>query len=387
MVRLYDRRLFIGGMLSTMPDFCFSKSSAASRQATGARRIMFIVLRGGWDGLGVVMPVADPEYSRLRAGLSVREATSEAPVQLDSMFALNPALIAGGSMYRSGELLAVHAVATPYRARSHFDGQQVLESGGASPYVLKDGFLNRVLPLIGDGRPAVAVAPNLPLLLRGNATATSRAPSTLPRASDDLKARISQMYEHDARLHSLWSTALDVESMTDPDRAGRASPQQLAKMAAAFMAGPAGVPVTMVEHSGWDTHSQQTSRLAVQLRQLDAMLSEVRLGMGNQWKETLVIVISEFGRTAMANGTGGTDHGTGGLMLLAGGAVKGGRVVADWPGLRSGQLFEERDLRPTTDMRNVLVGAISEHFHIDPVQAGQAMFPGARLQPVGQLIR
>lgn len=385
MGRAIDRRSVLAGLVAVLPGLAVARPAPAGADAAG-RRLLFILLRGGWDGLGVVMPLGDPGFAAARGPLAELRPADGAPVKLDGLFALHPAMAEAAAMFRAGQLLAVHAVATPYRERSHFDAQQVLESGGVSPYAVKDGWLNRALPLIGGGRPAVAVAPTVPLALRGPAAVTSHAPSRLPDAPDDLKARVAEMYATDAQLHALWDAALAAEAMAGGDPAGGAGPVQLARMAARFLAGPSGAPAAMVEQGGWDTHAQQAGRLARQLAQLDSMLAAVKAGLGTDWNRTLVIVASEFGRTARANGTGGTDHGTGGLMLLAGGRVRGGRVQADWPGLATGQLWQGRDLRPTTDMRAVLLGAIAAHAGLDPERVRRALFGDAPLQPQTGLV-
>lgn len=344
-------------------------------QAATERRFVFVIQRGAADGLHTVVPYADPAYATLRGPLAIDPATA---IRLDGSFALHPSLQEFGKLHVQGEALVVHAVASPYRDRSHFDGQNVLESGGTAPYQRKDGWMNRLVALLPQrGQEAIAIAPTVPLALRGAAEVTSYAPSALPAASDDLLLRVQQLYEADAQLHALWSAAMDARGMAGaPGQGGnRQDPAVLGRMAANFLAQPQGPRIAMIETGGWDTHSAQNPRLAAQLRNLDALLAALRDGLGDAWKETVVLVATEFGRTAAANGTGGTDHGTGSVALLAGGAVQGGRVIADWPGLAPGALHEGRDLRPTTDLDALITAAASDCFGLDRDRAGRALFP------------
>ena len=229
----------------------------------------------------------------------------------------------------------MHAVASPYRDRSHFDGQNVLETGGSAPYQMKDGWMNRLVSMLPAPRAdanAIAFAPTVPLALRGRADVTSYAPSALPQAPDDLLVRVSQLYAGDAQLHALWSAAMEARGLA-ADAGARQDPASLGKLAASFLGTPDGPRIAMIETGGWDTHSAQNPRLAAQLKALDTMIAALRDGLGEHWANTTVLVATEFGRTAAANGTGGTDHGTASAAMLFGGAVRGGRVLADWPGL------------------------------------------------------
>lgn len=356
------------------------------------QRFVFIILRGAMDGMSVVMPVGDPQYVSLRGALAVPPGEA-APVKLDSTFALHPAMPRTAAMYAAKEALFIHAVASPYRERSHFDAQNVLETGGTAAYALKDGWLNRLVAALPAGHEsAIAIAATVPMALRGTAPVTSFAPSALPEANDDLLHRINGLYEHDPLLHPLWSEAMDARTLAqDADASANgkagANPAGLGKLAAQFLAKPNGPRIAVIELLGWDTHAQQAGRLAGQLRQLDAVLGALKDGMGLEWSRTTVLAATEFGRTAAVNGTGGTDHGTGGAAILAGGPVNGGRVVADWPGLGGSALYEGRDLRPTTDLRGVMLGVSASVFGIDPARLAPALFPGAMVAPVRGLVR
>ncbi|TKC91195.1 DUF1501 domain-containing protein [Trinickia terrae] len=355
------------------------------------RRFVFVIQRGAADGLNIVVPYADPAYAGLRGALAI---DASAAVKLDGMFALHPSLAETAKMYASGQALFVHAVASPYRDRSHFDGQNVLETGGAAPYQVRDGWLNRLAGLLPPSRAqAIALAPTVPMALRGKVEVASYAPSALPAAPDDLLARVSELYEQDAQLRPLWREALMARGLAG-DAGARQDPASLGKLAAGFLAKDDGPRIAMIETGGWDTHSAQNARLANQLKSLDAMLASLRDSLGPVWGKTTVLVATEFGRTAAANGTGGTDHGTGAAAMLIGGAVKGGRVVADWPGLRPGDLYQGRDLKPTAALDTLIAGAASESLRLDPQRTAPALFgqaggtgSGGGFRPMEGLIR
>ena len=344
------------------------------------RRFVFVIQRGAADGLNIVVPYADPAYVSLRGPLAIDVSSA---TKLDGTFALHPALARTAGLYAARQALFVHAVATPYRDRSHFDGQNVLETGGTAPYQLRDGWLNRLVALLPrNDAQAIAFAPTVPAALRGRSNGASYAPSSLPDASDDLLLRVGELYSHDAELGRLWREALAAHAM-----AGRAGPRQdpasLGKLAAGFLARADGPRIAMIETGGWDTHSAQNPRLAAQLKALDTMLGALQDGLGEIWASTTVVVATEFGRTAAANGTAGTDHGTGSVAMLLGGGVSGGRVMADWPGLRPSDLYEGRDLRPTASLDALVAGAAAETFGLDPAHTVAALFPKRRaLAPV-----
>jgi uncharacterized protein (DUF1501 family) len=350
------------------------------------RRFVFIILRGAMDGVATVMPVGDPAYPALRGKFGPPPAAGAA-VPLDGEFALHPALATTAALYRKGEAAFVHAIASPYRDRSHFDAQNVLETGGTAAYALKDGWLNRLLPLLPQARePAIALSAAVPMALRGAAPATSYAPSTLPDADADLLARATSLYAGDALLHRLWSEAMDARALAGDTALGRATPPALGKLAATFLAKPAGARVAVIEIGGWDTHSAQPARLNNQLGQLDATIAALATGLGAAWAQTVVVAATEFGRTIAPNGTGGTDHGTGGAAILAGGALRGGRVVADWPGLTQAQRLDGRDLRPTADLRALFAGLAADHFGLDAGRVSRTVF-AADLKPMIGLAR
>jgi uncharacterized protein (DUF1501 family) len=345
------------------------------------RRFVFVIQRGAADGLNTVIPYADPAYARLRGPLAIDASNA---TKLDGTFALHPSLTEIATLYRSGQALFVHAVASPYRDRSHFDGQNVLETGGAMPYQVKDGWLNRLvasLPRSTSSREnAIAFAPTVPLALRGTVDVTSYAPSALPAAPDDLLMRVAQLYENDAQLHALWITAMRTRGLA-ADAGARQDPASVGKLAASFLSRPNGPRIAMIETGGWDTHSAQLPRMTAQLKALDAMIGALHDNLGAVWSNTTVLVATEFGRTAAANGTNGTDHGTGSVAMLFGGAVNGGKVLADWPGLGTGQLYQGRDLRPTIGLDDVIATAAAETFALDAVRVRRSLFAQAPASP------
>ena len=379
------RRHFLATNTAAALAFCAPRVLFA--QAATERRFVFILQRGAADGLDTVVPYADPAYASLRGGIAVDPA---AALKLDGTFALHPALGNLARLHGAGEALFVHAVASPYRDRSHFDAQNVLESGGRQPYELKDGWMNRLVGVLPRRpREAIAFAPTLPLALRGAADVTSYAPSALPAASDDLLLRVQQLYADDPQLHALWSAAMDARGMAGGvDGHNRQDPVQLGRTAATFLAAPDGPRLAMIETGGWDTHSAQAGRLSAQLSALDRLIDALREGMGSAWSQTVVLVATEFGRTAAVNGTAGTDHGTASAALLAGGALRGGRVVADWPGLAPSALYQGRDLQPTLGLDALITQVVAETFGLERERAGRALFPGSRpAKELPQLVR
>ncbi|MDX3907390.1 MAG: DUF1501 domain-containing protein [Pigmentiphaga sp.] len=337
------------------------------------RRFIFIIQRGAADGLNTVIPYADPAYASLRRELAI---AADSATKLDGTFALHASLASTAGLYQSGEALFVHAVASPYRERSHFDGQNVLETGGSRPYQRKDGWLNRLLGLLPkQDAEAVALAPTVPLALRGQGRVASYAPSALPPPPDDLLLRVEALYESDTQLHKLWTAAMQARDMAGETKA-RQNPAELGKLAATFLARPDGPRVAMIETGGWDTHAGQNARLAAQLKNLDTLIAALKEHLGAAWNQTVILVATEFGRTAAANGTGGTDHGTGSAAMLIGGAVQGGRIIADWPGLDKANLREARDLRPTLGLHTLIAHAAAECYGLEAQQASRTLFPG-----------
>ncbi len=357
----------------------------------GDRRLVVVLLRGGLDGLAAVPPVGDADYVSARRGLALEDGVGE----LDGFFGLHPALAGLLPLWQAGALLPVQAVATPYRSRSHFDGQDVLEAGTTAPQLRRDGWLNRAL--VAAGTEAIAVAQAVPLILRGAAEVGSVAPGGRAPREQDLAADLQSVYAgdplfRDALRAGLEGRAMVAEAVGEPERGRRrqgAAPV-VGRLAGVLLAELGGPRVAVVELGGWDTHANQgleEGRLANGLGNLADGLLALKEGLGAAWSQTAVCVVSEFGRTVARNGTRGTDHGTGGAALLLGGAIQGGRVLADWPGLAPAQLHEGRDLRPTTDLRAVLGGLLRDHLGLPIAALRRDVFPGGGWSPVDGLVR
>ena len=361
--------------------------------AAGARdpRLVVLVLHGALDGLAAVGPVGDPAYGDLHGSLAMGFGGANPALPLDGFFALNPGMPGFARMFRAGSAAIVHATATNYRERSHFDGQDVLESGMPGPGFTESGWLNRAIAAIPRGERikggALAVGAAAPLLLRGPAPVAGWAPEVVPAAGDELARRVLAMYARtdpvlaDAMRQGLATGKLagggDERKPRGPTSPG--GMVEAATGAARLLAVDDGPRVAALVFDGWDTHAGEggaTGRLCQLLGGLDGAFAAFESGLGPAWRDTVVVAVTEFGRTARINGTAGTDHGTGTVAFLAGGAVKGGRVIADWPGLKPAQLYEGRDLRATTDLRAVLKGVLAEQFDLSPGVLGHAVFPG-----------
>jgi uncharacterized protein (DUF1501 family) len=376
-------------------------------------RLLVIVLRGALDGLATVAPVGDPDWVRLRGDKALLIDGASPALALNSFFALNPAMPNLYRLYQAKQAAIVHAVATPYRERSHFDGQDVLESGLAKPGATDSGWLNRALATLepagrAEAKPqnAFAVGPVTPLVVRGTAPVLSWTPPRLPPATDDTVMRLLDLYRHtDPALARVMEERMGLAAiaraggMDQPMKNGQPAPGGAARVrayfaeatgaAAKFMARSDGPRIGALAFDGWDTHAAEgasSGRLADLLGALDGAIAAVESGMGDAWKETIIAVITEFGRTAHINGTEGTDHGTATVALLAGGALKGGRVIADWPGVNEAALYEKRDLKATTDLRAVLKGLLRDHVRVSEKALASSIFPGSSdVKPIAGL--
>jgi uncharacterized protein (DUF1501 family) len=372
-------------------------------------RLLVVVLRGALDGLAAVAPVGDPDWRALRGDKALSLDGPTPVLALDSFFALNPAMPNVHRLYKAGAATVVHATATPYRERSHFDGQDVLESGVPSPGATDSGWLNRALAALqpagraGGGKEAFAIGPIAPLVVRGPAPVLSWTPRRVPPASDDTLARLLDLYRHtDPALARALEERVGLATIAraggmdggQPRAPGagqvRAYFAESAGTAAKFLARPDGPRIGALAFDGWDTHADEgigNGRLANLLGALDGAIAAIETEMKDAWRETVVAVVTEFGRTARINGTEGTDHGTATIALLAGGALRGGRVVADWPGLKAANLHEGRDLKPTTDLRAVLKGVLKDHLRADEAALASKIFPDSgRIKPMPGLL-
>jgi uncharacterized protein (DUF1501 family) len=378
--------------------------------AAGARdpRLLVVILRGALDGLSAAPPHGDPAYAELRGEIAIPREGAFAALPLDGYFALHPAMKTFARLYKEKKASVVHAVATPYRERSHFDGQDLLESGYDRPGRVDSGWLNRALQALPpgervNGRGGLGIGPATPLILRGAAPVMGWAPQAVPNAGDDLAARVLDLYTHrDPVLARALAAGLDTDRMAKAQgmsgdmarpQGGSADPRgmaQAAQGAARLLAASDGPRVAALSFDGWDTHANQggaTGRLANLLGGLDGAFAVFEEALAPVWKDTAVVVVTEFGRTARVNGTVGSDHGTGTVAFLLGGAVRGGRIFADWPGLAQNQLHEGRDLKPTIDLRAVLKGLLRDHVGIPATVLADRVFPGSgRVEPMRDLV-
>ena len=369
--------------------------SLALADAPTQQRFVVIILRGALDGLAAVVPYGDAALAGLRGDiLPPAPGQDGGLLDLGGFYGLHPALTDLHAVYQAGEALAVHAVAGPYRVRSHFEAQDYLESG--ADHRLASGWLNRVVTTLQTPpgqHEAMAIGVSVPLLLRGPAVAASWAPHGTATLDADLYVRIAELSRADPLLGPAIAEGLGERGFSDRVLAGEEAPRNryafpaLAKAAGEMLRADAGPRIAALEIGGWDTHAAQIPRLAGVLRQLDAGLAALKAGLGDAWRQTVVLTMTEFGRTVRPNGTKGTDHGTGTVAFLLGGAVRGGRVLADWPGLGPGRLFEDRDLQPTCDLRSVAKGVLAEHLGLGASSLA-AVFPdSAAAQPMHGLLQ
>jgi uncharacterized protein (DUF1501 family) len=366
--------------LAAMPRLALAASSDAER------RLVFVFLRGGMDGLSAVPAYGDPQFATRRGALALgAPGTPGGALDLDGSFGLNPLLAEMHKLYAARELAVLHAVATPYRERSHFDAQNLLENGTAKPFGRDAGWLNAALALRA-GASGLALGQSIPLVLRGPAHVGSWSPSALPVPDADLLERLAELYRGDALLARAFAAAREAQEMMpgrDAARGMGGGPQvvvTLARAAGEILAKREGPRVASIDFGGWDTHINQLgeySALSRNLRLLDRTIAALKEALGPAWTHTAVLVVTEFGRTVAPNGSGGTDHGTAGAAFAAGGAVRGGRVIADWPGLAERALHEGRDLRPTLDLRALFKAALIAQLGLDEAALQAQVFPGS----------
>ncbi|MET0280879.1 MAG: DUF1501 domain-containing protein [Steroidobacteraceae bacterium] len=382
----------LGAAALALPGIFASRLSFAA-PASGEQRFVLVLLRGALDGLAAAPPIGDPDYARLRGALSLDGAGTL--LQLDDLFALHPALQFLGEQWQQRRLTLLHAVATPYRERSHFDAQDVLETGFARPHAAQSGWLNRALAGLPRGtggtapaQPGVALGAGVPMVMRGAIEVASWSPGRQRQLEDDTLLRLADLYAGDALLSRRLADARAAQQLAGSmeGMAGPGSGSQLAKAAktaAGFLLSAGGPRIAVMETTGWDTHANQgreQGALAARLGALDNALRTLQMELGAAWAHTTVLVATEFGRTVAVNGTNGTDHGTGAAAFLVGGAVRG-RVLADWPGLAAPQLYQGRDLAPTLDLRAVIKSLLRDHLGVGPEYLDRQVFPDSGKLP------
>ena len=383
----------------------------ANAAAVASNKLIVVICRGGMDGLTVSPPVGDPDYAGLRGQI----ALGPEALKLDGTFALHPSLASVHALAQAGQARIAPAIATPDRARSHFEAQDVLESGAAAVYGAPSGWLNRAVGAMGAGKvSALSVGPTAPLILRGPAAFASWSPGRTVDASARLPTLLQDLYRNDPLLGPALARGLATETMAQEAMTGIASPTasmsgastdkpaaygqrqgqeaagNLGQTLAGFMREANGPQIAALSLDGFDTHANEGAaqgQLAARLGYLDAVLDGIHTGLGPEWKDTVVLVATEFGRTARVNGTGGTDHGTASTALVLGGGLKRGGVVGDWPGLKQSALFENRDLAPTLDMRSLFKGVLADHLGVDHAALEKTVFPdSASARPLTGLV-
>jgi len=361
------------------------------------RKFVVIVCRGGMDGLSVAPPVGDPDYRALRGTL----ALGDTALRLDGTFALHPSLPTIHRLAQAGQARIAPAVATPDRARSHFEAQDVLETGAAGVYATTSGWLNRAVQALGKVE-AISVGPTAPLILRGPAAAGSWSPGRAIDAEARLPALLQDLYKDDPLLGPALARGLATETLARESGAsmagsgggmrgaaapGRAAARAMGDALAGFLKTPGGPQLAAVSLDGFDTHANQAGLLGVRLASLDALVDGLHAGLGSAWKDSVVLAVTEFGRTARVNGAAGTDHGTASAALLMGGALKPGGIVGDWPTLKRQALFEDRDVYPTLDLRALEKGLLADHMGVDRRALDTLVFPdSAGVRPLTGLL-
>jgi uncharacterized protein (DUF1501 family) len=397
-----SRRATLLGLASVLT---LGRVSLAMADAPTEQRFVVVILRGAMDGLSAVVPYGDPGLTALRPELvPPMPGQNQGLLDLGGMFGLHPAMTRAHALYKANALLVVHAVAGNYRVRSHFEAQDYLESG--ADHRMTSGWLNRaVAAMPAQGQPhalarAIAVGPSIPLLLRGQQAVANWAPHGFAQPEQAIYQQVLSLNRADPITGPAIEAGLRDRGFGDEvmgagkDAAngpgqggGRYAFAALATAAGEMLKAPDGPRIAAMDLGGWDTHTAQLPRLTQALTQLDTGIDALRTALGEAWGQTVVLVMTEFGRTARMNGTRGTDHGTATAAFVAGGAVAGGRVVANWPGLGAGQLFENRDLAPTTDLRAVAQGILVGHLGLNPT-ALATVFPGGEpAHPLRGLVR
>ena len=391
-------------LLGLAASWTLGRSSLAFAGSSGGPddpRLVVVILRGALDGLSAVTPYGDPDLVTYRRALVLPEPGQEGGLlDLGGFYGLHPSLATLHGLYGEGQMLPIHAVAGHYRSRSHFEAQDYLESGADER--LDSGWLNRAVSVLQGkaNRPdgyGLAMGLTVPLLLRGAARVGSYAPAGSQHPDADLYSQILALNASDPVTGPAFRSALKARGFSEASRMDMGATitaeksrkpdafTRLSTAAGQMLATPHGPRIAALEIGGWDTHAGQLGRLGSPLAQLDRGIGALRQGLGESWKRTVVLAMTEFGRTVRINGTGGTDHGTGTVAFLAGGAVAGGKVGGTWPGLRNSQLFENRDLAPTTDLRAVAAGVLCDHLRL-PSRAVATVFPGPAVDPMKGLV-
>jgi uncharacterized protein (DUF1501 family) len=348
------------------------------------RKLVVVICRGAMDGLSVCPPIGDANYAGLRGAIAI---PPDQALKLDETFALHPKLTALYALVQGGQARIAPAVAIPQRIRSHFEAQDMLENGSGQLYGAATGWLNRTLQVVQPHRPikALSIGAEEPLILHGPVEAESWSPGgRLNPNGDRVTAAVQALYQDDPLLGPALATGLQVQSEANMLNGGKpingGDAKAFAVTAAKFLTDPNGPSIAVLSLDGFDTHANQgaaNGQLANRLAILDGVIAGLQTGLGAQWSQTVIVVATEFGRTAHVNGTGGTDHGTASTVILAGGALKPGGLIGDWPTLQPARLFENRDLAPTLDVRQVFKGVLRDHMGVETAALDTRVFPGS----------
>lgn len=405
--------LSLGAGLGLGVTFLGGQAFAASESDLARKKLVVVICRGGMDGLSVSPPVGDPNYAALRGAIAMKP---DEVLKLDGLFGLHPQLSTVHALAMKGQARIAPAIASPDRARSHFEAQDVLETGASGVYGADTGWLNRTLEVLAPIRPVegLSVGTTAPLILRGKVQAASWSPGKGVDESARLPTLLQDLYKTDPLLGPAFARGLETETMAQQamtamaatpamnlaaasrpgpsggaptsstmanDRQNRRGDETAHKLGATlggFMIQPGGPQIAAISLDGFDTHAGQPGQIATRLSYLDAVVAGLHTGLGAEWKNTVVIAVTEFGRTARVNGTGGTDHGTASTALILGGALKPGGIVGDWPGLSQSALFENRDTAPTLDTRALFKGVLAEHMGVDRALLETQVFPDSK---------
>jgi len=342
-------------------------------------KLIVVILHGGMDGLNVVVPTFSSEYYAARPGIAIAPAgEANGAIALTDGFGMHPAMPNLAQMYLKGEAAFLHAASAPYNKRSHFDGQDVLENGTTAAFGAQTGWLNRAIGLAPALPAGLGIGSTVTLVLTGEQPIASwAAPKTTPASAETVN-KVLEIYGPDPILQAALQGSIDIANIVgDLGNLGTGF-EFTARAAGRIMAADGGPGGCAIGYSGWDTHANQggsTGILANNLSQLDTALLALKQELGSTWSRTTVLVATEFGRTFNENGTGGTDHGVGGVSFLLGGAVKGRRFLGDWPGLQTSQLYQNRDLLAANDLRSMFKGVLRDHWGVDLSDLNNSVFP------------
>jgi uncharacterized protein (DUF1501 family) len=380
-----NRRYFLAAGFSGLSLSMLGGTASFAQTGRSSGKFVFVILRGAMDGLSAVVPYQDPAYRGLRGAIALdAPGGTNGTLPLTAGFGLHPALRGLHSLWADKQLSFMHAAASPYRDRSHFDGQDVLETGASRLYGAQSGWLNRAIALLPDGpnKEGIGIGRTIPLVLKGNAKSGSWAPAIAEQSDMDTLNRLMDLYAGDTLLGPALAMAIETDKTASgtmmaagTQSGGRGAFAPLAQAAARILTAPGGPAACVLSFDGWDTHANQGAaqgQLANRLTQLDAAIMTLKAGLGPTWASTTVVIATEFGRTARVNGTGGTDHGTGGAAFILGGAVKAQSMIGDWPGLNT--LYQDRDLIPANDLRTLFRLGLTNAWGLDTQAVTQSVF-------------